>query len=129
MRQFLLAVVLVLISVAGFTAFQTLVAPKAARTSGLGDLSSLEAIVTDVQTLVDKGDMTAASSRMTDYESAWDQGQTSIRPLNPVDWGHVDAASDVAIKALRDPRVSPNSAKKALSGLKASLDDPSRAAR
>lgn len=128
MRQFLLAVVLVLIPVAGFTAFHLLMALKAASTSGLGDLSALKAIVTDVQAQVDKGDMAAASSRMTDYEGAWDQSQTSIRPLNPLFWSHVDAASDVAIKTLRDPHVPANSAKKALSVLRASLDDPSKAA-
>lgn len=128
MRQLLLAVVLILVPVAAFAGFHIVMAPSAASTSGLGDLTALKAIVTDVRADVEKGDMPAASSRMTDYESAWDQGQTSIRPLNPVFWGHVDAASDVAIKALREPQPSADKAKKALSGLTASLDDPSKPA-
>lgn len=126
MKQLLLAIVLILVPVAAFTGFQLVRAPSAATTTGLGDLTSLKTIVTDVQGHVEKGDMAAAASRMTDYESAWDQGQTSIRPLNPVYWGNVDAASDVAIKALREPHPSADKAGTALAALSASLDDPSK---
>ncbi len=126
MKQVLLAIVLILVPVAAFTAFQMVRAPSEARTTGLGDLKSLRTIVADVQGHVEKNDMAAAAARMTDYESAWDQGQTSIRPLNPVFWGHVDAASDVAIKALREPHPSAAKARKALSTLMGSLNDPSK---
>ena len=127
MKQLLLAILLILVPVGAFTGFHMLTAPSAATTSGLGDLSSLKAIVSDVQAHVAKGDMAAASARMTDYEGAWDQGQTSIRPLNPEYWGHVDAASDAAIKALREAHPSPDKAKKTLSALMASLGDPAKA--
>jgi hypothetical protein len=127
MKQLLLAILLILVPIAAFTGFHIVMAPSAASTSGLGDLNSLKAIVADVQGRVDKGDMPGAAARMTDYEGAWDQGQTSIRPLNPVYWGHVDAASDAAIKALREPNPSADKARKTLSALIASLNDPSRA--
>ena len=126
MRQLLLAIVLILVPVAAFTGFHIVTAPSPSRTTGLGDLSPLKAIVADVQAHADKGDMTAAAARMTDYESAWDQGQTSIRPLNPTYWGNVDAESDAAIKSLREPHPSPTKVKASLSALMASLDDPTK---
>jgi hypothetical protein len=128
MKQVLLAIVLVLVPVAAFAGFHVLTTPNVSNARGLGDLTAFKTIVTDVQVQVDKGDMVAAAARMTDYESAWDQGQTSIRPLNPTYWGNVDAASDGAIKALREPHPSPEKVRKTLSGLTASLDDPSKAA-
>jgi hypothetical protein len=126
MRQLLVAIILILVPVAAFTGFHIIAAPSASITTGLGDLSPLKAIVADVQADADQGDMTAAAARMTVYESAWDQGQTSIRPLNPTNWGNVDAASDAAIKSLREPHPSPNKVKGALSELMASLNDPSK---
>ena len=128
MKQLLLAVVLISVPIAAIAGFHIITVPSAASTSGLGNLTSLKTIVTDVRTDVDKGDMTAAAARMTDYESAWDQGQTSIRPLNPTYWAHVDAASDSAIKALREPHPSADKARKTLSALMASLDNPSKSA-
>lgn len=126
MKQLLLAIILVLVPVAAFAGFHIVVAPSASSTTGLGDLTALKTIVADVQGHVAKGDMAGAAARMTDYEGAWDQGQTSIRPLNPVYWGNVDAASDGAIKALREPHPSADKAKATLSALMTSLDDPSK---
>ena len=127
MKQLLLAIFLILVPVAAFTGLHIVRAPSATTTSGLGDLTSLKTIVSDVQAHVDKRDMAAATARMTDYESAWDQGQTSIRPLNPEYWGHVDVASDAAIKALRESHPSADKARETLSALMASLGDPSKA--
>ena len=129
MRQLLLAIVLILVPIGAFTAFHVATAPSAASAAnkpGLGDLTSLKTIVRDVQADVEKGDMAAAATRMTDYEGAWDQGQTSIRPMNPEYWDHVDAASDGAIKALREPHPSADKARKTLAALMASLNDPSK---
>lgn len=126
MRQLLLAIVLILVPIGAFTAFHLATTPSAASKPGLGDLASLKTIVADVQADVEKGEMAAAASRMTDYEGAWDQGETAIRPLNPEYWGHVDAASDGAIKALREPHPSADKARKTLAALMASLDDPSK---
>ena len=129
MRQLLLAIVLILVPIGAFTAFHLATAPSAASAAskpGLGDLSSLKGIVAEVQADVQKGDLAAATLRMTDYEGAWDQGETAIRPLNPDYWAHVDAASDGAIKALREAHPSADKARKTLAALMASLNDPSR---
>ena len=126
MRQLLLAVILTIVPIGIFAGLYRVATPSPAATAGLGNLGSLKHIVASVQTQVDKGDMAAAAVRMTDYESAWDQGQTAIRPLNPTYWGHVDAASDGAIKSLREPHPTPDKVKRTLAALRASLDDPSK---
>ncbi len=101
MKQFLLALILVAVPVAAFTGFQLFAResnPVVAQS--LGDLGSFKAIIADVQAIAARGDLPGAASRITDYESAWDNGKTAIRPLNPNDWGKIDAASDAAIKVL-----------------------------
>lgn len=103
-------------------------APATAASNGLGDLTSLKAIVADVQAKVTAGDLKAAAARITDWESAWDEGETAIRPLNPVYWGNVDAASDAALAALRVKSLSVDVVKKSLASLMAVLNDPSHAA-
>jgi hypothetical protein len=128
MKQILLALFLIAVPAAAFTGFEVLVAD--AKTSGppagLGDLSSLETIIADVQADAAKGDLAAAAKRITDYESAWDQGQTAIRPLNPIYWGNIDDASDAAISALRASTPSPDRVKSTLAALMAELKDPSK---
>ena len=126
MRQLLLAIILISVPIGAFIGFHLATAPSATSNPGLGDLASLKAIVADVQADVEKGDMAAAAIRMTDYEGAWDQGETALRPLNPEYGGHVDTASDGAINALREPQPSADKARKTLAALMASLDDPSR---
>ena len=125
-KQILLATVLIAVPVSAFTGFQVYARSTAVASSGLGDLSSLKAIIADVQALAAKGDLTAAAKRITDWESAWDAGQTAIRPLNPTYWGNIDAASDDALSALRAPKPLLDQVTKTLAALMAALSDPSR---
>ncbi len=103
-------------------------ASTAAVTTGLGDLSSLKTIVADVQAKVAAGDMQGAAARVTDWETAWDHGQTAIRPLNATYWGNIDAASDAALSSVRAKPATPDAAKAARSSLMAVLIDPSKPA-
>ena len=127
MKQILLALLLTVVPVAAFSAFQ--VYARSANTSvavaGLGDLSSLKTVIADVQALAAKGDLAAAAKRITDFESAWDHGQTAIRPLNPTYWGNIDSASDAALKAIREPLPAVAKVKTTLAALMAALTDPS----
>src|SRR5262245_16832545 len=102
MRQFLLALVLIAVPVALFTGYE-IYRPGAAiaASSGLGDLSQFKTIIADVQALADKGDMAGAAKRITDFESAWDQAETAIRPLDQAAWGNIDSAADAALRAVR----------------------------
>ena len=129
MKQLLLAFALIAAPVAAFTGFQVYYARDvSAATAGLGDLSAFKTIVADVQSIAAKGDFAAAAKRVTDYESAWDQAETVLRPLNSAYWGNVDAASDAALKALREKTPSADRVNKTLAALMGVLDDPAQPA-
>ena len=125
-KQVLLAVALIAVPVAGFSGFEVYARSTVVADSGLGDLSPLKAIIADVQALAAKGDLVGAAKRITDWESAWDAGETAIRPLNKAYWGNIDAASDDALKALRSPKPSSDEVTKTLAALMAALNDPSK---
>ena len=129
MKQFLLAVLLVVIPVAAFAGFQIYFQPStsspANSAASLGDLSNLRAIVTDVQTIARSGDFVAAEKRITNFETAWDDAEPNIRPLNTAAWGNVDDAADAAIHALRTSTPDVARVSETLSALVAALDDPS----
>lgn len=128
MKQIFLAIALVAAPVAAFTGFELYAGATTAKTTDLGDLSSFKTIIADVQALASKGDLGAAAKRITDYETAWDQAQTAIRPLNPNDWNNIDAASDAALKALRKPTPSAAEVGKTLAALNAVLNNPAQPA-
>ena len=126
MKQLLLATALFVTPVVLFTGFHLVTASSAAVTSGLGDLSSFKTIVADFQARADAGDMAGTVTSANDWESAWDHGQTAIRPLSPEYWGNIDAASDAALSAVRATPPQPAEIKTALAALMASLDDPTK---
>ncbi|UVD60123.1 hypothetical protein NE852_30480 (plasmid) [Rhizobium sp. Pop5] len=129
MRQIFLVIALIAAPVAAFTSFELYANKAPAKTAGLGDLSSFKTIVADVQSLASKGDLGGAAKRITDYETAWDQAETAIRPLNPNDWNNIDAASDAALKALRQSAPSADKVNKTLAALMAVLNNPSQLAQ
>lgn len=128
MTQVFLAVVLIAVPVAMFSGYELYASNTAvAAESGLGDLSSFKTIIADVQALVDKGDIPAAAKRITDYETAWDQAETAIRPLNQAQWGNIDSANDAAFSSIRKSKPDAAAVKDALATLMATLNDPSKA--
>ena len=107
MRNLLLSAALVPAPVALFAAGFIVLAPAAsvasapAQGASLGDMTPFAAIVTDVQGLATKGDMAGAKARITDFETAWDGAEPTLRPTNKGAWGNVDDAADVALSAVR----------------------------
>ncbi len=69
--------------------------------SPLGDLSSFRQIAEDTLVLVHKGDWSSAKSRITDLESAWDQAERHLKPLNSAVWGSLDDSIDAALRQMR----------------------------
>jgi hypothetical protein len=85
MNQLLLASALIALPVAGFTVVELVLPSTLAATSSesLGDLSALEAIVADTQTIANSGDLVAAETRITAFETKWDDGEAAMRPEAP----------------------------------------------
>jgi hypothetical protein len=128
MKQVLLALVLIAVPVALFSGYEAYFGHSAeAAAAGLGDLTTFKTIIADVQALADKGDMIGAAKRITDFESAWDQAETAIRPLNPTQWGNIDDAADAALHAVRAGSPAPDQVKSTLATLMAVLQDPNKA--
>ncbi len=133
MRDLLLSAALIALPVGVFAAGYSLIAPApAAQTQAdagpsLGDMTPFTTIVTDVQATAAKGDLTAAEARITDFETAWDDAQKGLRPINTTAWGNVDTAADAALDALRAKSPDPAKVETTLADLQAELADPSRA--
>jgi hypothetical protein len=128
MKQFLLATALIAVPVAPFSAYEHYLAPPAAAdqsqvsSKGLGDLADFKVITNDVQKIAATGDLKAAEKRATDFETEWDDKQASLRPLDPIAWGNVDAAADGLFKSLRNGSPSADKVDAALATLKTVLD-------
>ena len=135
MRNLLLSAALIVIPVGIFAAGYTLLTPSQAPAQSqaktgtgpaLGDMTPFITIVADVQSLADKGDMAAAQTRITDFETAWDTSQKKLRAVNPTSWGNVDDAADTALSAVRAKTPDPATVKSSLADLMAELKDPAR---
>lgn len=100
--------------------------PAMAATPGLGDLTMFETIASDTLALIDKGDLSDAKKRITDFETAWDKAQSRLYHLDKAEWDVIDNAADKAISSLRASNPNSDEAKTNVSGLIAALKHPSR---
>ncbi|WP_216641170.1 hypothetical protein [Oceaniglobus roseus] len=131
MKQILLATTLIVVPIGVFAAVEHFVLPAApppataqATAAPLGDLSGLDAIAADTARLVDANDLKGATARITDFETAWDEAQPKLQPMDPAAWGTVDAAADGAISALRAASPDPQEAAAKLAALSDALAHP-----
>jgi uncharacterized membrane-anchored protein len=101
----------------GVTAPGVAAGPNAA----LGDLSSFRTITQDTLGLLQRGDQSGATSRVTDLETAWDQGQGRLQARDDAAWTRVDGKVDTVLKSLRASSPDPTAETTALNDLLAAL--------
>lgn len=89
--------------------------------AALGDLSSYRTITQDTLGLLQRGDQTGATSRVTDLETAWDQGQGRLQARDDAAWTRVDGKVDTVLKSLRASNPDPAAETTALNDLLAAL--------
>lgn len=80
----------------------------------LGDLSSFRKIEEDTQNLVNDGNLSAAKSRVDDLESAWDDAEAKLKPMNKTKWTEIDDSIDKVLSELRDKHQDAEACKVAL---------------
>ena len=85
------------------------------------DLAEFHAIVVDTRSFMEKGDDAGASERITDLETAWDDAQSRLEPLDPTAWGFLDSEIDSALRAVRSDHHDVTEERSALDALARSL--------
>ncbi|HTF54237.1 MAG TPA: hypothetical protein VK735_42900 [Pseudonocardia sp.] len=89
--------------------------------SPLGDLSSFSKITQDTLDLLNSGDQSGATARITDLETAWDNGEARLKPRDNASWTDIDGKIDKVLRELRSTSPNPNSEKAALTTLRTAL--------
>jgi uncharacterized membrane protein YkoI len=92
------------------------------------DLSSFRSIAEDTLTVVSRGNLKRAKSRIKDLEADWDRAEPKLRPRSPEQWRKIDKAIDAALQQLRADSPQAAAAKEALQNLLAELDQPNESA-
>jgi uncharacterized membrane-anchored protein len=85
------------------------------------DVTKFRTITNDTLTKVQAGDQTGAQARITDLETAWDDGQKRLEPLDETGWTVLDGQIDSALTAVRAGHPDPATEQQALTALLASL--------
>ena len=86
-----------------------------------GDVTNFRTITKDTLAKVQAGDQAGAQARITDLETAWDDGQKTLEPLDETGWAVLDGQVDSALTAVRAGQPDPSTEQQALNTLLASL--------
>ena len=85
------------------------------------DVTAFRTIVTDTLSKVQTGDQAGAVTRITDLETAWDDAQDRLEPMDPTGWESLDRKIDNALKAVRASAPDPATEKQSLNELLSAL--------
>ncbi len=85
------------------------------------EIAKFRAIVQATLDKVRAGDESGAKARITDLEYAWDDDESTLRPMDPNAWKVIDGQIDAALKAVRTHHPDPAAEAQSLNTLLASL--------
>ena len=85
------------------------------------DINNFRTIVSDTLAKVQSGDQPGAVARITDLETAWDEAENRLKPLDSAEWDDLDGRIDHTLKAIRTSHPDPTAEKQALTELLAAL--------
>jgi hypothetical protein len=85
------------------------------------EVSKFRSIVQDTLSKVQAGDQAGATARITDLETAWDDDQSTLQPLDDSGWTVLDGQIDHVLKALRANNPDPATETQTLTTLLTSL--------
>ncbi len=90
---------------------------RPAQVSPLGDMSKFRTITQATLDLLNSGDQSGATTRITDLETEWDNAQARLKPKDKAAWTKVDGKIDTVLRQLRSTSPNANSEKAALKAL------------
>ncbi|MFI1920300.1 hypothetical protein [Nocardia sp. NPDC020380] len=85
------------------------------------EITKFRSITSDTLTKVQAGRQAAATARIKDLETAWDQDQDTLQPMDKPGWDVLDGKIDKALKAVRAATPDPATETQALTNLLAAL--------
>ncbi len=83
----------------------------------LGDMSQYVIITQDTLSLLESGQQAAATARITDLETAWDESTATLKRGDQAAWTGVDDKIDAVLRELRSTSPNPTTEKAALEDL------------
>ena len=85
------------------------------------EIAKFRTIAQDTLTKVQVGDHTEATARIKDLETAWDDDEATLRPLDETTWHVLDGRIDSVLKALRANKPDPATETQTLTALLTAL--------
>jgi uncharacterized membrane-anchored protein len=85
------------------------------------EIAKFRTIAQDTLAKVQAGDQTGATARIKDLETAWDNDEATLRPMDGTAWKTIDGQIDDALYAARARKPNPATEKQALTTLLTTL--------
>jgi uncharacterized membrane-anchored protein len=85
------------------------------------NVANYRTITQDTLTKVQAGDQTGATVRIKDLETAWDDDQATLQPIDDTTWTAIDGRIDTVLTALRAGTPDPTTEQQALNDLLTAL--------
>jgi hypothetical protein len=84
-------------------------------------MAKFRSIAQDTLAKVQVGDQTDATARVKDLETAWDDDEATLRPLDETTWTVLDGRIDSVLKAVRAHTPNQGTEKQTLTALLTAL--------